>query len=79
MQVANVRTRVEAESIATKVKQQNAGDLGDRPVAVAENVAGSFGTLYAVRVGPFADQDDSRALCTKFRAQGLDCLAVPLR
>lgn len=76
LQLANLRDRTEAESLAERVKQQNAGDLGARTVTVVENVAGSFGRLYAVRVGPFASADDSRALCTSFRKQGLDCLSV---
>lgn len=79
MQLANVRTRVEAERISARVAEQNGGDLTDRSLDVVENIAGSFGTLYAVRLGPFASADDSRALCTKLRSQGLDCLAIPAR
>jgi hypothetical protein len=77
MQLANLRDRTEAEALAERVKQQNAGDLGARTITIVENVAGSFGRLYAVRVGPFASADESRGLCTRFRKQGLDCLSVP--
>lgn len=78
MQLANVRTRAEADQISARVRAQN-GDLGDRSVEVVENIAGSFGTLYSVRLGPFASHDESRGLCTKLRAQNLDCLAIPIR
>lgn len=76
MQLANLRDRAEAEALAQRVRQEYAADLGARTVVVAENVAGSFGRLHAVRVGPFASADESRALCTRFRKQGLDCLAI---
>lgn len=76
LQVAAVRSRAEAQAVAQKLKQQHAADIGGRNTEIDEAVVGNMGTLYRVRVGPFADANEPRSLCTKLRSTGLDCMLV---
>jgi tetratricopeptide (TPR) repeat protein len=76
LQVAAVRSRAEAQAVAQKLKQQHAADIGSRNTEIDEAVVGNMGTLYRVRVGPFADANEPRSLCSKLRSTGLDCMLV---
>lgn len=74
VQVATVRSRSEAQALASKVKAQHAAILGSRQPEVDETVIGNMGTFYRVRIGPYANAEEPSSLCAKLRASGLDCL-----
>jgi cell division septation protein DedD len=74
LQVAAVRSRDEAERLASSVmKHQGVG--GVQP-EIDETVLGSMGTFYRVRLGPYADAAEPGQLCKSLRPQGFDCLVV---
>lgn len=76
VQVASVRSRSEAQALASKVKAQHAAALGARQLEIDETVIGNMGTFYRVRIGPYADAEEPRSLCAKLRGGGLDCLIL---
>ncbi len=76
LQIAAVRSRKEAETVAARVKQDYARVIGARKLEVDETVFGNMGTFYRVRLGPFAAADEPKALCDTLRSSGYDCLVV---
>lgn len=78
LQVAAVRSNDEALGVAAKVQERYARELGSgRGTSIDETVLGNMGTMYRVKVGPFAANSDPRALCDRLKSDGLDCLIVP--
>jgi len=76
LQIASVRSRVEADNLAHRVVAEYGADLGPRAPIVDEAVIGSMGTFYRVRVGPYANAAEPQKLCGKLQANGFDCLVV---
>lgn len=76
VQVAAVRSRHEAQAVATKLTQLGAAQTGKREAAIEEAVMGNMGTLYRVRLGPFASSKEVDSVCTRLRDAGLDCLVL---
>lgn len=74
VQVALVRNRSEAEAIASRIQAKHAKALAGRQTTIDEVVLGNMGTLYRLRVGPYAAVADSNALCARLRSEGLDCM-----
>lgn len=76
LQVASVRSRSEAESLAGLLVGRHGSELGGRKPAIDESVVGSMGTFYRVRLGPFSNSQESGRLCNSLRSDGFDCLVV---
>lgn len=76
LQVAAVRSRSEAETLAARVSGEHGGKLGDRKPVIEEAVFGNMGTFYRVNVGPYASAGEPDAVCKTLRASGFDCLVV---
>lgn len=76
LQLAAVMSREEAQATAARVKLQFAGDIGSRAATIDEAALGSA-TMYIVRFGPYASTAEIKALCTRIRAAGTDCLQAP--
>jgi hypothetical protein len=76
IQLASVRTEQEAKAVAAKVKREHAAALASREPEIDRAVVGNMGSFYRVRVGPFATQQESQAMCAQFKGSGLDCLTV---
>jgi hypothetical protein len=76
LQIAAVRSRAEAESVAARIKKEHGRVIGSRKLEVDETVFGNMGTFYRVRLGPFAAVEESKALCDQLRTKGYDCLVV---
>ena len=76
VQLGIVRTEDEARILATKVKREHAAALGAREPDFEQTVVGNMGSLYRVRVGPYATAQEGQALCAKLRGSGLDCLLL---
>ena len=76
LQVAAVRSRREADAVASRLMQKYGGKLGQRRPVVDEAVIGSMGTFYRVRVGPYANAKEPQQLCGTLRTSGFDCLVV---
>ncbi|KUO54941.1 MAG: hypothetical protein APF80_13895 [Alphaproteobacteria bacterium BRH_c36] len=76
LQVAAVRSRDEAERLASQLKQKHSGPLGARVPDISETVFGNMGTFYQVNVGPFALTSETDKVCKVLKADGYDCLVV---
>jgi hypothetical protein len=76
LQLAAVMSREEAQASAARVKSQFAGDIGSRAATIDEAALGDA-TMYIVRFGPYASAAEIKALCTRIRAAGTDCLQAP--
>lgn len=75
VQVAAVRSREEAQAVATRLSRMGA-TAGERDAAIEETVVGNMGTLYRVRLGPFASAEEAQSICPRLRNAGLDCLEI---
>lgn len=76
LQVAAVRSRDEAERLASSVMKHEALTGGGVRPEIDEAVLGSMGTFYRVRLGPYADAAEPGQLCKSLRPKGYDCLVV---
>ena len=76
LQIATVRSRKEADTVAAKVRQDYSGAIGQRQLEVDETVFGGMGKFYRVRLGPYANVSEPKALCDQLRPKGYDCLVV---
>ena len=76
LQVAQSKSRDEAQSIAAQLKQQLAPDLAGREASIVAVSAGGFGTLHRLSFGPFADAAEWKDLCPKLLKAGHDCLPL---
>jgi hypothetical protein len=76
LQLAAVMSREEAQASAARVKSQFGSDIGGRAATIDEAALGSS-TMYIVRFGPYASAAEIKALCTRIRAAGTDCLQAP--
>ena len=76
VQVAAVRSRDQAQAVAAQLTQIGAAAPGKRDAAIEEAVMGNMGTLYRVRLGPFASAKEVQSVCPRLRDAGLDCLII---
>jgi cell division protein FtsN len=76
LQIAAVRSLKEAQAILAQVERIKADDRKGRDADIDQTVMGNMGTLYRVRLGPYADASDMRSVCARVRGAGLDCLIV---
>ena len=71
LQLATSRSEAEAQALWKKVSQsQGLGGVGHDIERVE---IGSFGTFYALRVGPFPDKAESLKVCNALKRSGIDC------
>jgi tetratricopeptide (TPR) repeat protein len=71
LQLATSRSEAEAQALWKKVSQSQGLD-GIRPQIERVEI-GSFGTFYALRVGPFPDKAESLKVCNALKRSGIDC------
>ena len=76
VQLAPVRTRVEAVALAAKAKREHAAVLESSEPQIDQAVLGNMGAFYRVRFGPFANARQTQAVCAKLQGSGLDCMPV---
>ena len=76
LQVAAVRSPEEAQGVAQRLQERFGRDLGGRAPGIDQTVMGNMGTIYRVKVGPYASAAEPRALCERLKADGMDCLIV---
>lgn len=76
LQVASVRSREEADKLASTLQRYPAVRDGSVSAEVDEAVIGSMGTFYRVRLGPYATAKEPGDLCQTLKPQGFDCLVV---
>jgi hypothetical protein len=71
LQLATSRSEAEAQALWKQVSQsQGLGGVGHNIERVE---IGSFGTFYALRVGPFPDKAESLKVCNALKRSGIDC------
>ena len=76
VQVATVRSNDEALGVAAMFQDRYGRELGNRSASVDQTVMGNMGTLYRVRIGPFATANESRRICDRLKGDGHDCMVV---
>jgi cell division protein FtsN len=76
LQVAAVRSREEAQRLASSLSGYPAVRDGIVQTEIDEAVIGSMGTFYRVRLGPYANATEPGQLCKTLKPQGFDCLVV---
>jgi sporulation related protein len=71
LQLATSRSEAEAQALwKTVSKSQSLGGVGHDIERVE---IGSFGTFYALRIGPFPDKAESLKVCNALKRSGIDC------
>ena len=75
MQLANSRSKSEAEALWAKAKQSN-GSLSSAPSRVERVNLGGLGTFYTVKIGPFASQSEGSKICNSIKRGGTDCTVI---
>ena len=76
LQVAAVRSSQEALGVAQLLQERYGREIGPRAPSIDQTVMGNMGTIYRVKVGPFASAAEPQALCERLKADGMDCLIV---
>lgn len=76
IQVATVRTKAEALALAAKARREHAAVLAASEPEIDQAVLGNMGSFYRVRFGPFANAQQTQAVCAKLKGSGLDCMPV---
>jgi hypothetical protein len=76
LQVASLRSPKEADDFAARLGAEQSKILDGVETRVKPVVLGNMGTFYAVHVGPFASATAGEGLCTKLRANGVDCFVA---
>lgn len=76
VQLGFVRSENEANSLASRVGGELASVFETRRAAIDQTVVGNMGTMYRVRVGPYASAQEGQAVCGRLKGTGLDCLVV---
>jgi cell division septation protein DedD len=76
VQLGLVRSESEAASIASRVGGEFASVFESRRASVDQTVVGNMGTMYRVRVGPYATANEGQAVCERLKGSRLDCLVV---
>lgn len=76
LQLASVRSREEADRLVQELMAAHASQLGGAEAQIDEAVIGNMGTFYRVRLGPYANANDPKKLCTTLKPQGYDCQVV---
>jgi cell division protein FtsN len=58
-----------------RIQKANADILRDRTLAIQTTISGGT-TFYRLRVGPFKDGSEARAVCQALKGRGQDCLVA---
>jgi len=75
VQLANSRSRAEAQDLWKKVQKSN-GQLASTAPQIEKVDIGSFGTFYSLKIGPFASQAKGTKLCNALKRNGTDCSVI---
>jgi len=75
VQLANSRSKAEAQALWKKVQTSN-GQLASAAPQIEKVEIGNFGTFYSLKIGPFASQAQSTKLCNALKRNGTDCSVV---
>jgi hypothetical protein len=71
LQLATSRSAAEAEALWKEVAQTQS--LRGIQSAIEKVEIGSFGTFYALRIGPFPNKAESLKVCNALKRSGIDC------
>jgi hypothetical protein len=71
LQLATSRSEAEAQALWKKVARSQS--LPGIQPAIEKVEIGSFGTFYALRIGPFADKAEGLKVCNALKRSGIDC------
>jgi hypothetical protein len=75
VQIANLKTQTEAQSLADRLLAEHVRELAGRNPEIIETAMGG-GRFWRIKIGPFDDSGASQAFCAKIRNKGHDCMIV---
>ena len=75
VQLANSRSKSEAEALWNKAKRSNSSLASASPRIETVNL-GNLGTFYTVKIGPFASQSQGTKICNSLKRGGTDCSVI---
>ncbi|GAB4239618.1 MAG: hypothetical protein Kow0032_26830 [Methyloligellaceae bacterium] len=76
IQLAAVRSQEEAEATWKRLSARHGAVLAGLKPLIVRTELGSIGTFYRVQLGPYPDKEQSKALCSRFKRNGLDCFLL---
>lgn len=71
LQLATSRSEAEAQALWKQVSRSQG--LSAMQPQIERVEIGSFGTFYALRIGPFPDKAESQKVCNALKRSGIDC------
>jgi cell division septation protein DedD len=74
--VATLPTREAAQAVVERIKREHGAALAAHEPAIDELASPGARHVFTVRIGPFANAEESRELCAKLRKSGLECSIV---
>jgi len=75
VQLANSRSKSEAEALWNKAKRSSSSLASASPRIETVNL-GNLGTFYTVKIGPFASQSQGTKICNLLKRDGTDCSVI---
>lgn len=75
IQLAADPSEANMRAMWNRVQRANSDILRDRTLAIQSTVSGGT-TFYRLRVGPFRDGAEARAVCQALKARGQDCIVA---
>jgi hypothetical protein len=75
VQLANSRSKAEAEALWKKARSSNS-QVASAGSSIEKVDIGSFGTFYSVKIGPFASESEGSKVCNALKRGGTDCSVV---
>ncbi|MEM7423421.1 MAG: SPOR domain-containing protein [Pseudomonadota bacterium] len=75
IQLAADPSETAVRDIWRRVSRANSDILRDRALAIQSTISGGT-TYYRLRVGPFRDGTEARAVCAALKARGQDCIVA---
>jgi len=75
-QVASLPTNADAQRFETRLRKRHGAALGGRTMAIQEAQVEKLGTVYRVRIGPFAENADAKDFCRALKEKRQACFVV---
>jgi tetratricopeptide (TPR) repeat protein len=73
LQLGDVSSRSEAFALSVRLTSQYGSAFAPRKLEITEKVVENQGTVYRLRLGPYANPDEPQQLCNSLRSNGFAC------
>lgn len=76
LQIATFNSKKDVMEYLSYLKAKKPGVLGNLPHKIEQKTIANKGIFYKLQLGAFADRDDAKRACTKFKESQIDCFVV---